>query len=156
MPHDKLLHYLQSCSTVALQHTLCDLMGADHSVLRVRTSFASHPLQGAGCDQLVVFRADVDAVLCERRSQQHEAQRYLRVKSDTRAHGRDASLRKKCNHLTSIRCNHSLTHSFTQFIGVRVPGARPRNYADVPRLTRTVPEVNRPTKWTLQAFLLVT
>jgi hypothetical protein len=41
----------------------------------------------------------VDAVLCERRSQQHEAQRYLRVKSDTRAHGRDASLRKKCNHL---------------------------------------------------------
>ena len=127
-------------------------MGADHSVLWVRTSIASHPLQGAGCDQLVVFRADVDAVLCERRSQQHEAQRYLRVKTDTRAHGRDASLRKKCNHITSIRC----THSLTQFLRVRVPSARPRNYADVPCLTRIVPEVNRPTKRTLQALLLVT
>ena len=140
---------------MALQHTLCDLMGADHSVLRVRTSLASHPLQGARCDQLVVFRADVDAVLCECRSQQHEAQRYLRVKADTRAHGRDASLRKKCNRLSSIRCTHSLTHSLTQFLGVRVPSARPRNCADVPRLTRTVPEVNTPTKRTLQALLLV-
>lgn len=63
------------------QHTLYDLMGADHSVLRVRTLLASHPLQGAGCDQLVVCRANVDGVLCENRSQQHEAHRYLRVKS---------------------------------------------------------------------------
>jgi hypothetical protein len=96
-------------AAVALQHTLCDVMGADHSVLRVRTSLASHPPQGAGCDQLVVFRADVDAVLCERRSQQHEAQRYMRVKADTRVHGLDASLRKKCNNLSSIRCTHSLS-----------------------------------------------
>jgi hypothetical protein len=98
----------------------------------------------------------VDAVFCERRSQQHETQRYLRVKADTRAHRRDASLRKKCNHLTSIRSTQSLTHSLTQFLGVRVPSARPRNDADVPRLTTTVPEVNRPTKRTLQALLLVT
>ena len=90
------------------QHTFYDLMGADHSVFRVGTSLPSHPLQGAGCDQLAVCRANVDAVLRECRSQQHEPQRYLRVKSYMREHGRHADLRKKLHHLTSIRSNDSL------------------------------------------------
>jgi hypothetical protein len=60
---------------------------------------------------------------------------------------------------TTLLCERNATTSsqldaLTQFL---CPGAkRPRNYADVPRLTRTVPEANRPNKRALQALLLVT